>query len=95
MRKQDRKPIICCFAGGEKLPKPSQKNGRRKPDIDQEQRQDFWIKDLSTTSKFEATKNTALNGISDTLISASLIGSFAWPATLLFWLFGDCWPGHW
>ncbi len=30
------------------------------------------------------------------LLFASLIGSFAWMATLSFWLlFWNCWPGHW
>ena len=37
MRKQGRKPIIysficCCFAEGEKLPKPNQENSGGKPD---------------------------------------------------------------
>ena len=33
MRKRGEKPIIyCCFAKGEKSPKPSWENGERKPD---------------------------------------------------------------
>ena len=34
MRIQERKPIICCFAGGEKPSKSSQENGREKPVAD-------------------------------------------------------------
>ena len=35
IKKREKKPIICfCFVGGEKPPKPSQKNGGRKPGTD-------------------------------------------------------------
>ena len=33
MKKQEEKLICCCFAGSEKLPKPSQENKRGKPDV--------------------------------------------------------------
>ncbi len=33
--------------------------------------------------------------VSDALVSASLISSFAWTATLLFWLFWNRCSGHW
>ncbi len=34
MRKRGGKPIVCCFVGGEKPPKPSQENGGGKLDKD-------------------------------------------------------------
>ena len=56
MRKQGGKPIICCcFVRDEKPLKPDYDSGGGKPDADWEQGQDFWIKNLSTTSKSGAT----------------------------------------
>ncbi len=48
----------------------------------------LWIRGLSTTSTSVATKGTATRlGLQRALLlSASLIGSFVWMATLLFWL---------
>ncbi len=61
----------------------------------------FWTRDLSTTSMFGVTKDTTIRlgprrvPLLNALLSTSLIGSFAWTATLLFWFFRNCWPGHW
>ncbi len=46
---------------------------------------------------FGALKGTAirLGAQKAPLLSALLIRSFTWMATLLFWFFWNRWPGHW
>ncbi len=59
-----------------------------------------WIKSLSMTARTGAMKGIAARlgpqkaPLLGALLSASLMGSFAWTATVLFWFFWNHWPGH-